>query len=89
MFSFTLRAGGAFFPYIVGHYWKKASTAGALASVVLGSLTVVLVQKDIVSFFGQDAIIPGLLVSLIVFVGFSYLMPPKEETTALAEEKVA
>ena len=89
MFSFTLRAGGAFFPYIVGHYWKKASTAGALASVVLGSLTVVLVQKDIISFFGQDAIIPGLLVSLIVFVGFSYLMPPKEETTALAEEKVA
>ena len=23
MFSFTLRAAGAFFPYVFGHYWKK------------------------------------------------------------------
>lgn len=88
MFSFTLRAGGSFFPYIIGHYWKKASTAGALSSVILGSLTVVLVDKDIISFFGLDAIIPGLLVSLIVFVGFSYLKPPKKEINTLSEEKI-
>lgn len=33
MFSFTLRAGGAFIPYIVGHVWEKASPAGSLASL--------------------------------------------------------
>lgn len=86
MFSFTLRAGGSFFPYILGHYWKKASTAGAMASVILGSITVVLVDRGVVSFFGLDAILPGLLVSFIVFIGFSYLRPPKEETTELAKE---
>lgn len=89
MFSFTLRAGGAFFPYIIGHYWKKASTAGAMASVVFGSLTVVLIEKDIISVLGLDAIIPGLVVSLITFVGFSYLIPPKNLNTDLTVEDVA
>ncbi|MFQ9705018.1 MAG: hypothetical protein ACLR0U_30060 [Enterocloster clostridioformis] len=32
MFCFTLRAAGSFFPYVAGHYWKKASTAGTIAS---------------------------------------------------------
>ena len=27
MFCFTLRAAGSFFPYVMGHYWKKASKA--------------------------------------------------------------
>lgn len=89
MFSFTLRAGGAFIPYIVGHYWKKASPTGALASIILGSLTVILVQQNIISFFNLDPIIPGLIISFIAFFGFSYLRPPKEETTKLDDEKVA
>jgi len=88
MFSFTLRAGGAFIPYIVGHYWKKASTAGALASIVVGSLAVVLVERGYMSFFGLDAIYPGLLFSLIVFLIFTNLFPNKRDTTELLDEEV-
>lgn len=83
MFSFTLRAGGAFIPYILGHYWKKASFAGALSSVIVGSIAVLLVEKNVISFFGLDPIFPGLLFSLIVFLIFSNLFPNKRGTTEI------
>ncbi|OPJ55238.1 sodium:solute symporter family protein [Alkalithermobacter paradoxus] len=86
MFSFTLRAGGAFFPYILGHYWKKASWIGTISSLLVGSIAVVLVEKNIVSFFGLDPIFPGLLFSLIVFVLFSTLYPNKSDSTELSSE---
>lgn len=91
MFCFTLRAAGSFFPYVMGHYWKKASTAGTVASLILG--TVVGVHLEHVSkgvlfciTFSQP-IIPGLVAAFIGFVVFSFLMPPKVEMTELALEE--
>ncbi|MDO5562749.1 MAG: sodium:solute symporter family protein [Synergistaceae bacterium] len=90
MFAFTLRAAGAFFPYVLGHYWKKASAAGTIASLIAG--TVVVLYLDHVSkgmLFGMkfnQSIIPGLAAGLIFFVAFSYIMPPKKETTELEYE---
>lgn len=87
MFSFTLRAGGAFFPYVIGHYWKKAGAAGAIASILCGSLVVALVEHEVISFFGAEPIIPGLLSSLAVFVLFSWFRPNKRNTTELEPEE--
>ena len=90
MFCFTLRAAGSFFPYVLGHFWKKASTAGTIASLVLGTITVVYlehVSKGML--FGihfSQAIIPGLIAAFIGFMVFSILMPPAKEGTELAEE---
>ena len=86
MFSFTLRAGGSFIPYIVGHYWKKASWAAAVSSVLVGSIMVILVEKSYISFFGLDPIFPGLIFSGITFLIFTYLYPNKNNSTALATE---
>ena len=44
MFCFTLRAAGSFFPYVMGHYWKKASTAGTIASLIAGTIVVVYLE---------------------------------------------
>lgn len=91
MFCFTLRAAGSFFPYVMGHYWKKASTAGTIASLLAG--TVVVVYLEHISkgvLFGikfSQPIIPGLVAAFIGFVVFSKLMPPKVETTELAREE--
>jgi SSS family solute:Na+ symporter len=57
-----------------------------MASVILGSLVVVLIEKKVISILGLDPIIPGLAVSIVVFVLFSYLMPPKNETLELSDE---
>ena len=90
MFCFTLRAAGSFFPYVMGHYWKKASTAGTIASLIAG--TIVVVYLEHISggmLFGikfSQPIIPGLVAGFICFILFSYAMPPKVETTELAPE---
>lgn len=71
MFSFTLRAGGAFIPYVIGHYWRRAGNFGAIASILFGSAAVILVEHDLVPFFGLGPIVPGLLCSLLAFIIFS------------------
>ncbi len=94
MFSFTLRAAGAFFPYVFGLYWKKSSIAGTIASLISGSVVVILLEKKIISLqntpfaiFSNSPIIPGLLVSLIAFVGITMLMPSNRENCELTYEE--
>lgn len=85
-----LLGAGSFFPYVMGHYWKKASSAGTIASLIAG--TIVVVYLEHVSggmLFGikfSQPIIPGLVCAYAGFILFSILMPPKTETTELAPE---
>lgn len=85
-FSFTLRAAGTFFPYVLGHFWKKSSPAGCVASLILGSIAFYCLDKDYINIPGINDIIPALIVSLIAFVVFSLIFPPKEEGLELAPE---
>jgi len=87
MFSFTLRAAGAFFPYIMGLYWKQASNIGAIASLIAGSIAVIILEQTKISLFGLDPIIPGLALSFICFIICSKIFKPKTESLDLAEEK--
>jgi SSS family solute:Na+ symporter len=91
MFSFTLRAAGAFFPYVIGHYWKKSSTAGAIASLIVGSVVSVIFERKLIpglTFFGweQQAVIPGLVCALVVYIIFTLIFPSKRDTTDLPAE---
>ena len=90
MFCFTLRAAGAFFPYVLGHYWKKASPAGTIASLIAGTIVVVYMEKFsggvLFGFQINQPIVPGLAAALIFFIIFSLIKPPRLETTELAEE---
>ena len=90
-FCFTLRAAGTFFPYILGMYWKKSSTAGTVASLIAGTIVVVGLDNmkwlpNLKKFFGGQSIVPGLIAALIAFVVFTILMPSKENTTELSQE---
>ena len=91
MFCFTIRAAGAFFPYVLGHYWTGASLAGTIASLISGSVVVVYLEKISGSMlFGMKVsqpIIPGLVVALVFFLVFSKIFPPKVKTTELAPEE--
>ena len=91
MFCFTLRAAGAFFPYVLGHYWTGASLAGTIASLISGSVVVVYLEKISGNvLFGMKVsqpIIPGLIVALVFFLVFSKIFPPKVKSTELAPEE--
>ncbi len=82
MFSFSLRAGGAFIPYLFGHLSNKYQGMASMVSLILGSLTVILFEQlSSLSFFGMSAVVPGVLVSIIVFFGVSYFAPQSEKNT--------
>ncbi|MGF6905963.1 sodium:solute symporter family protein [Fusobacterium sp. PH5-44] len=91
MFSFTLRGAGAFFPYVLGHFWKGSSTGGTIASLVAGTIVVVYLEKVSKGMiFGMkigQPIIPGLIIGLCAFLLFSIIFPPKVRTTELAPEE--
>jgi Na+/proline symporter len=52
---------GAFIPLMMGLYWKRATTQGALVSVIGGLLSWVLMEV-----FGAESIWPPQLVGLLV-----------------------
>lgn len=86
--SFTLRAAGAFFPYVMGHYWKKASAVGTVASLLLGSFITLYVEINKITIFGlKEPIIPGLAVSFLAFFILTFLFPNKKNSTELAGEE--
>jgi SSS family solute:Na+ symporter len=90
-FSFTLRAAGTFFPYVLGHYWKGGSAAGTIAALITGSAVVLYLEKISGGMlFGvkfTQPIIPGLVVGLVFFLIFSKIFPPKEFTLELTPEE--
>lgn len=92
MFCFTLRAAGAFFPYVLGHYWTGASWAGTIASLVSGSIVVVYLEKISGGMlFGvklSQPIILGLIVGLVFFLIFSKLFPPKERIPSWRPKRI-
>ncbi|MBK5201678.1 MAG: sodium:solute symporter family protein [Spirochaetaceae bacterium] len=87
MFAFSLRAAGAFFPYIIGLYWKKASAAGTIASLILGSVALIILERTGYQPLGLEPILWALPISLISFFAFSKLIPPANETLEMIPEE--
>ena len=59
--SYKVPLVGAFIPLVMGLYWKRATTQGALVSVIGGLLSWVLMET-----FGGESIWPPQLVGLLV-----------------------
>ena len=82
-------------PLVLGTYWKKSTTAAAIASIVVGStlrmilyfiITIAPSGSPYASYAGLDTMIPPL-VSLVVFVGVSLITqkrtPPRHDIVYL------
>lgn len=89
LYSYAFMVSALLVPIIGGIYWKRSSNAAALWAMIVGgvlTLGLTIFSDESLPFvvplqfgmpFGLDPIIFGLLASLIVFVGFSYLLPDK------------
>lgn len=75
MFSFSLRAAGGFFPYILRHYWDKITPLASLLSLIVGSVFMLYLEIFDIKYFGLEPIIPALLFSLIIVVVVSLISP--------------
>ncbi len=68
--------GAAFGPAVLlSLYWKKMSTAGAIAGMLSGGLTVVVWKNLSGGIFDLYEIFPGFIVSSILIVLFTHFFP--------------
>jgi SSS family solute:Na+ symporter len=86
--AYDLLTGALFVPIVGALFWRRATAAGALASMLAGSV-VVVVFMVLDGLFANSPIIWGLLVSLVVFVVVSLLTPgPSDERMRAWENRL-
>ena len=81
--AYDLLVGAIFVPVIGALFWRDATGTGALASMLAGGLTVVILLAW-QGLLANSPIYVGLLVSLIVFVVVSLLTPRTSRETMSA-----
>jgi solute:Na+ symporter, SSS family len=86
--AYDLLSGALFVPIVGALFWRRATAAGALASMAAGSVVVVTFMV-LDGLFANTPIIWGMLASLVVFVVVSLLTPrPSEERMRTWERRL-
>src|SRR5215216_2692734 len=86
--AYDLLTGALFVPIVGALFWRRATTMGALASMVAGSI-VVVVFMVVDGLFANTPIIYGMAVSLVVFVVVSLFTPrPSEDRMRTWEQRL-
>jgi len=86
--AYDLLSGALFVPIVGALFWRRATAAGALASMAAGSV-VVVVFMVVDGLFANTPIIWGMLASLVVFVVVSLLTRrPSEERIRTWERRL-
>lgn len=91
--AFNFANSGLFFPLVLGVWWKRANTQGAIAGIVggllAGSAYLVYVQSGGTPVLGLDGLrfgIVGMAVSLVLMVGVSLATEePDAETQRMVD----
>lgn len=73
--AYNLLVGGLLVPIIGALFWRRSSATGALASMAIGSLTVIALMLA-KGMFANEPIYYGLIASAITFVVVSLLTAP-------------
>ena len=91
LYAYAFMVSGLFVPTLGAYFWKKASSAGALAGMLTGGiltlllLTKVFILPEGMSKLKLDASVYGIVFSAITFVCVSLLWPDVvDETNVLA-----
>jgi solute:Na+ symporter, SSS family len=86
--AYDLLSGALFVPIVGALFWRRATAAGALASMAAGSVVVVIFMV-MDGLFANTPIIWGMLASLGVFVVVSLLTPrPSEQRMRTWERRL-
>lgn len=84
--AYDLLTGALFVPIVGGLFWRRATTAGALSSMLVsgGVVVALMITRGL---FSNDPILYGMLASLVVFVVVSLLTPRPSERAMAAWER--
>jgi SSS family solute:Na+ symporter len=84
--AYDLLTGALFVPIVGALFWRRATAAGALASIAAGSVVVVIFMV-LDGLFANTPIIWGMLASLVAFVVVSLVTPRPSEQRMRAWER--
>jgi SSS family solute:Na+ symporter len=88
LYSYAFMVSGLFVPIIGGLFWRRSSNLGALAAMVLGgSTTVILEVAPLELPYGLDGNVFGISVSLLAFIAVSLLVPGPDNLAGLGPEQ--
>jgi SSS family solute:Na+ symporter len=73
MFSFSLRAAGSFFPYLLGHYTNKITSLSTTLSLIIPTLLLIFLELTHIKILNTQPLIPALTLSLIIIIVVSFL----------------
>jgi len=76
-FAWAVIASACLWPVVLGVYWRRGTRAGATSSMITGT-AVALIWMMAGKPFGIHGFIPGVTVSLVVFVVVSLLTKPPD-----------
>ena len=93
--AFNFANSGLFFPLVLGVWWKRANTAGAIAGMLGGLLSgsayLVYVQTGGEPWLGLDGLrfgVVGMAVSLVLMVAVSLMTAEPDEETKRMVDKI-
>lgn len=78
--AYNLLVGGLLVPVVAALFWRRATSSGALASIVFGS-TVVVGSMTIFGLAADQPIYFGLIASALAMVVVSVVRPKRNEAT--------
>lgn len=78
IYSYTMYTAGVFIPVIGGLVWKGATRAGALTSLIGGSILALIGMLSKINILGAPAEVYSGLVSLVIFIVVSLVTQPKK-----------
>jgi SSS family solute:Na+ symporter len=87
LYAYAFMVSGLFIPTLGAFFWKKGSSAGALAGMISGGVLTILLMTKVVALPASlaahklDFSFYGILVSALSYVAFSFLMPDSVEDT--------
>ncbi len=81
LFAFGGLEAAFLWPLVLGLYWRRANSAGALASMVAGVTAFFLLTVHVKKFLGMHVIVPTLAIALAAFVAVSLATKAPDEAT--------
>lgn len=85
LYAYAFMVSGLFIPTLGAYFWKKSSSAGALAGMIGGGLLTLLLMTEVISLpeslgaFGLDFSVFGIAFSMVLFVTVSLLISDKKK----------
>ncbi len=85
LYAYAFMVSGLFIPTLGAYFWKKSSSAGALAGMIGGGVLTLLLMTELISLpeslgaFGLDFSVFGIAFSMVLFVTVSLLIPDKKK----------